>query len=60
MMDANLSAQVLENVALVSVIVKHLQLWGLPMAHINLAFAKEARLLQGRWNAGRVARWICV
>ena len=43
MMDANLSAQVLENVALVSVIVKHLQLWGLPMAYINLAFAKEAR-----------------
>ena len=49
MMDANLSAQVLENVALVSIIVKHLQLWGLRMAYINLAFAKEARCCRAEY-----------
>ena len=48
-MDANLSAQVLENVALVSIIVKHLQLWGLRMAYINLAFAKEARCCRAEY-----------
>ena len=48
-MDANLSAQVLENVALVSIIVKHLQLWGLRMAYINLAFVKEARCCRAEY-----------